>query len=322
MDATAYRTLTRRIDRDSLNRETAFDLEVSEDVVEYHAETECCRPDAPCEIVAWHLSRIEKIAGGHLERSTRWVDEQKTTDREAERPAAGTRAANQYGTFQVKHATDAQVRFLRRLLSERDLTQVPEMRQVLIGMVTERVESGQVSKTLASDALDVLTRLPLRVDVPVRVASEKQVAFATRLATERGAELPDNLTSLTPKQASELIDRLMALPKVARPAAAQLESGIYRTESGEIYKVYWNQAKTRMLAKLLVVHSVVGDQAARGSFEYAGMADRFVRADQRMTLEQAKEFGAIYGVCVVCGATLTDEVSIANGIGPVCASRI
>lgn len=56
-------------------------------------------------------------------------------------------------------------------------------------------------------------------------------------------------------------------------------------------------------------------------WEYAGTAYRFVQADQRMTLEQAKQFGAIYGVCCNCGATLTDEGSIEAGIGPVCAKK-
>lgn len=43
---------------------------------------------------------------------------------------------------------------------------------------------------------------------------------------------------------------------------------------------------------------------------------------ERLTLEQAQEFGRLYGVCGICGATLTDETSIAAGIGPVCAGRL
>lgn len=40
-----------------------------------------------------------------------------------------------------------------------------------------------------------------------------------------------------------------------------------------------------------------------------------------MLLEEAKKFGALYGICCVCGRTLTDENSIEAGIGPVCASK-
>lgn len=37
-----------------------------------------------------------------------------------------------------------------------------------------------------------------------------------------------------------------------------------------------------------------------------------------MTLDEAKAKGKAFTFCVKCGATLTDPVSVANGIGPVC----
>ncbi|AKJ72637.1 hypothetical protein PP301_gp085 [Gordonia phage GMA2] len=40
-----------------------------------------------------------------------------------------------------------------------------------------------------------------------------------------------------------------------------------------------------------------------------------------LTLDKAKELGQLYGRCVMCGATLTDESSIAAGIGPICATK-
>jgi hypothetical protein len=40
---------------------------------------------------------------------------------------------------------------------------------------------------------------------------------------------------------------------------------------------------------------------------------------RKMTLEEAVQFGKLYGVCCRCGRTLTDENSIAAGIGPICA---
>lgn len=41
--------------------------------------------------------------------------------------------------------------------------------------------------------------------------------------------------------------------------------------------------------------------------------ERQISYIQRMTLEQAKQYGHLYGVCVRCSATLTDEESIAAG---------
>jgi hypothetical protein len=41
----------------------------------------------------------------------------------------------------------------------------------------------------------------------------------------------------------------------------------------------------------------------------------------KMTLEEAVQFGKLYGVCCRCGAILTNEDSISAGIGPVCAGK-
>jgi hypothetical protein len=57
------------------------------------------------------------------------------------------------------------------------------------------------------------------------------------------------------------------------------------------------------------------------TFEYARGAIRLLSEQTKMTLEEAKEFGALYGTCCVCGRTLTKEESIEAGIGPVCAQK-
>ena len=58
------------------------------------------------------------------------------------------------------------------------------------------------------------------------------------------------------------------------------------------------------------------------TWEYApGMVYRLTDAD-RLSIEDAAKFGTLYGVCAVCGRTLTDEESIEAGIGPVCIKRL
>ena len=57
-------------------------------------------------------------------------------------------------------------------------------------------------------------------------------------------------------------------------------------------------------------------------FEYAPGAIKTLAAEDRLTVEQAKEYGALYGTCIVCGRTLTDEKSIEAGIGPVCITKV
>ncbi len=59
-----------------------------------------------------------------------------------------------------------------------------------------------------------------------------------------------------------------------------------------------------------------------GSFIHApGAIRKLASQGRKMTLKEAKEYGALYGTCVRCGRTLTDENSIAAGIGPICAEK-
>jgi len=125
------------------------------------------------------------------------------------------------------------------------------------------------------------------------------------------------------------------------------EDGMYRNpQTGEIFKVQFNKAQgdgRRLYAKRLVLE--LGDNAGAtkvvtsipmteelepgeealqvwgATFEYASGAMRWLDGAWKMSLEEAKKFGALYGTCCVCGRTLTDEKSIAAGIGPVCAEK-
>jgi hypothetical protein len=102
-----------------------------------------------------------------------------------------------------------------------------------------------------------------------------------------------------------------------------LEDGIYRKPDGTIYRVYFNLAETHLLAKKLIIVSK-GDmergKPAKVKWEYAGAARRFVKLSEKMPYEEAKDFGALYGICIF-GHPLNDPVSIHLGIGPICGRR-
>lgn len=113
------------------------------------------------------------------------------------------------------------------------------------------------------------------------------------------------------------------------------QDGMYRTADGEIFKVQWNKAEgdgRRLYAKRLVITTTEGArvrdftgqplEVERATFEYAAGAMRQLTAEDRMTTEDAKHFGALYGTCVRCGKTLTLEESIERGMGSTCASKI
>lgn len=89
--------------------------------------------------------------------------------------------------------------------------------------------------------------------------------------------------------------------------------GMYRKD-GIIYKVQQSQQTGKFYVKRLL---------DGGGFDYNWERDRGVvrslRAAEMMTLAEAKEYGALYGICCVCGRLLSDENSIAAGIGPICA---
>lgn len=95
------------------------------------------------------------------------------------------------------------------------------------------------------------------------------------------------------------------------------ECGIYRNATG-VFRV----AKSRESGNLYALRFVPEAGTRSERFVYAKGAVFTLTASDRLTLAQAVELGAQYGVCVVCGAELTDPTSIERGIGPVCAKRI
>jgi hypothetical protein len=151
-------------------------------------------------------------------------------------------------------------------------------------------------------------------------------------------ELPESLENKTDEVLLDLADnfrtaagknRLESAPAPA-PAPArksgELEAGMYRKD-GKIYKVQvavHGSRKPYAKELVFVEHHDMGDSGLKGVWEFVyakGMVYKLTSAD-RMTLEDAKEFGALYGTCCVCGRLLTNEVSIEAGIGPVCGKRV
>lgn len=114
-------------------------------------------------------------------------------------------------------------------------------------------------------------------------------------------------------------------------AATTPDDGWYVVD-GEPWKVQWNRERTRKYAKRLVVgpdrggpgeDRDAGHHPAAGDWVYVPGGLGIVAArGEPMTLEVAQQYGKLYGVCAICGRTLTDEKSIADGIGPVCKEKV
>lgn len=101
------------------------------------------------------------------------------------------------------------------------------------------------------------------------------------------------------------------------------EDGMYKYKD-DIYKVQMAvHGSGKLYAKKLVAvdtDSIKGG-VPKFKFEYAPGAMLLLNADMKLSLEDAMEFGRLYGACCVCGRTLTNELSIHLGIGPVCGGR-
>lgn len=123
--------------------------------------------------------------------------------------------------------------------------------------------------------------------------------------------------TLTERQL-EAVERNMARP--ARPVNDNpvTEPGVYRDSDGTVYRVKRSRQNGGLYAMRFRPERLT--KATR--FEYARGAVARLTADQRVTLTEAQDLGVQFGICCVCGATLTAEQSVANGIGPVCARRI
>lgn len=154
------------------------------------------------------------------------------------------------------------------------------------------------------------------------MVTQRQIDFIAKLATEREMSDPtEHVLKLTSKEASQFIDYLKTIPKPQSTGKArvEIEDGMYVLD-GEIFKVqHAVHGSGRQYAKRLVPGAEYGERA---TFEYARGIVYRLTPEHRMTMEQAKEFGAMYGTCVRCGATLTAEDSIDRMMGPVCAGKL
>lgn len=137
---------------------------------------------------------------------------------------------------------------------------------------------------------------------------------------------------------STFIDQLKKQPVLKlgpkQNTNVELQDGIYKHHTGHIYKLYHTQKGIQVAKRLLTrtkpcydcvdgtCDLPAGHICYEAEWKYEGKAPlAFIKPESRFNLEQAMEFGAIYGECALCGRELTNELSIALGIGPVCGNR-
>lgn len=205
--------------------------------------------------------------------------------------------------------SEAQLRFIGDLIADRvpaDPSVLPKGHLGFLVELQDKIDRQALGKREASFAITTLKSFP-RIDRPAPVGSVAEAA--------------------------------QPFERPARPVATITQDGMYRNpETGEIFKLQFNRASgdgRRLYAKILVMWvkgqqiTAPGADTARTwnrdrdsvEFQYAPGAVQTLRPEWRMTMAQAREFGALYGTCVRCSRTLTAEDSIERMMGPVCARK-
>jgi hypothetical protein len=118
-----------------------------------------------------------------------------------------------------------------------------------------------------------------------------------------------------------------------KEAGRKKSDGFYELPDGRIYKVVLAiHGSGELYAKQLIVHeAAIWGEDEDGAkklispavieWDYSPGAMRDIRPEFKMNEEQARAYGALYGRCYECSTPLTNELSIALGIGPICGSR-
>lgn len=228
----------------------------------------------------------------------------------------GTRSGRGY----VRKVSDAQVALIKRLMTERDTTNLVRL--------PGSEDITKMSLTGARDLIERLFACPMKPNTPaVRPATDPMKNFLKTLLSDRNHGLTVDVENISFADARKAIDFLKTQPYATRKAAAApvvakraasgpiTEDGMY-LKDGVIYKVQIAvNGSGRLYAKKFNTETK--------EFEYAGTAPlRTLTPGNKMSREEAGEYGKLYGMCMRCSRTLTDEYSIANGYGKVCAGKL
>jgi hypothetical protein len=195
-------------------------------------------------------------------------------------------------TKEIKPASGKQLKWLKSLITERSWDAVPAEWHERLAEIAEAFKACDDNGYGPESANNVLEFSGYKV---ITMAGfDKLLAF-----------LKDAPRKAVVAQGDKLVNQVT-------------EAGMYQLD-GVIYKVQLAvHGSGNLYAKKLIPGADFGDKAR---FVYVPGAISKLTADDKLSLEQAKAFGALYGSCCVCGRTLTDEDSIAAGIGPVCANK-
>ena len=212
-------------------------------------------------------------------------------------------------------ASPAQVSYLESLVKDRDLPAICERYQLLS-------ELGALTKGRASEFIDQLLKAPKKAH-KATVLSQPVVAPVPNLVPQL-SELP---AFGYYKLGEDVLYYWDVTGKDAYPQLRKLHIGQsynYSTGSyvtkGSWKKVYGSYKDAKVAATWKPYAGkgyYTGEKTGQVSVPKV-LAEAVVAGLSPLTQAEAGALGKQFGFCVRCGATLTDPVSVADGIGPVC----
>jgi len=255
-------------------------------------------------------------------------------------------------------ATEKQLAFIKTLRKER----YPEASTS--DLLAMRAADASLTKSAASKLIESLLAMPkpaaskADAEAPadaasvIPLATEKQVAFLTKLWDERYPDDParEAVVASFPKlyksAASKKIADLLALPKAAKPTleeevatAAKLATpnpyvavaakGDVHYVDGAYYRIHMTQySKKPYAAKAVILSKAVwNDEGTKilkaGKVQWVTAKGKIheLGNDTKCTPEEAHAFGKMVGRCCFCSLPIDTPESVSAGYGPVCAAN-
>lgn len=157
----------------------------------------------------------------------------------------------------------------------------------------------------------------LSFEIPLEDGEIVDALLARKMISALQAEIEVNGEAVQPVKA--------ATPPVAPKATVSIEDGMYAFEGG-IYKViHAVHGSGYQYAKKLCTYKTTdadGNPTTKAEFVLAYRILGKLRPEHLLTVEEAKKFGALYGICVRCTRTLTREDSIERMMGKTCFAKM
>lgn len=173
--------------------------------------------------------------------------------------------------------------------------------------------------------------------VIVKIASDKQVALIVKLAAERNwdnvptafdaiMDITAGSNAYSTREASQAISELFDAPRkprVVQDDAEPLDAGFY-WKNGDVFQVIISKAGNAYakICRSRPFINEIGEEEYDLWFDYAPGAASQLDISDKMTREQARDFGVKYHKCVRCHRNLSRADSIERMMGAVCYRKM